>query len=415
MSPTYKFRGLFGTAATLLCAAAIWNCSSETNHDNASAPPNTGMTNVALKLQYQAPPLLDSLVLDCYGSDTLHLVHAANDGNFSMDLFPHDNWIFKAKVYANGNLMQVGELETKLEAGATANLNIKLHPIVGFVYVEIPLGLSNTAGVKNGTMILHSDKDHYEIPLSMSSSSGIFKSGMLNLGANYDVSIVLFDAEGNEIYKLTDKFLLTEDSPIPELSLQSLRSQVSLAIQAAAEKNVNLTLPLPAGYRLPRPEELLITEYFSAPDTKDTNQYEFVEIFNGSLDTLILDDCFLSITNGTTTKSFMLSASEIAPAQVMVLGSTNSNNTPAENLNTEGWLDLGNSKGAIALMCGDMQMDEIYYASEPDSIHTNVVPALTSSKNGSSGQLNISQWENRKDSTAWCLASPTPGKLSSCN
>lgn len=415
MSPTYRHRSLLGTAATLLCAAALWNCSSETSHDNASAPMNNGASSVALKLQYQAPPLLDSLVLDCYGSDTLHLVHSVNDGNFNMDLFPHDNWIFKAKVYANGNLMQVGELETKLEAGTTANLNIKMHPIVGFVYVEIPLGLSNAAGVTSGKMTLDSDKDHYEIPLTKTASSGIFKSDMLNLGANYDVAITLFDEAGNEIYKLTDKFLLTEDSPVPELSLQSLRSQVSLAIQAAAEKNVNLTLPLPAGYRLPRAEELLITEYFSAPDTKDTNQYEFVEIFNGSLDTLILDDCFLNITNGTTTKSFMLTVSEIAPAQVMVLGSTNSNNTPAENLNTEGWLDLGNSKGAVALMCGDVLMDGIYYASEPDSIHPNVVPALGSSKNGSSGQLNISQWENRKDSTAWCLASPTPGKLNSCN
>lgn len=415
MSPTNKIRSLVGTAAILLCAGTLWNCSSENSHDNTSAPAITGATNVALKLEYHAPPLLDSLVLDCYGADTLHIVHAANDGNFSMDLFPHDNWTFKAKVYANGNLMQVGELETKLEAGTAANLNIKMHPIVGFVYVEIPLGLSNAAGVKSGKMTLTSDKDKYEIPLEIGASSGVFKSGMLNLGANYDVVIVLLDEFGNEIYKLSDKFLLTEDSPVPELSLQSLRSQVSLAIQAAAEKNVSMTLPLPAGYRLPRAEELLITEYFSAPDSKDTTQYEFVEIFNGSLDTLILDDCTLSITSGSTTKTFALTTSEIPPAKPMVLGSTNSLNTPAENLNTEGWLDLGNSKGGISLKCGDILMDELYYASEPDSIHTNVVPALGSSKYGSSGQLNINKWESRKDSSAWCLSSPTPGKLGSCN
>ena len=415
MSPIHNNRSRLGAAALLLCAATLWNCSGEAhNENNASAPAEGHHANVALKLQYMDPPLLDSLVLDCYGADTLHLVHDVSDGNFSMDLFPHDSWTFNAKVYANGHLMQVGELETRLEAGTTANLNIKLHPIVGFVYVEIPLGLSNAAGVRSGKMTLVSPKDRYEIPLTVTASSGIFKSDMLNLGANYDVSIVLYDELGKEIYKLSDSFLLTEDSPVPELSLQSLRSQVSLAIQAAAEKNVSLTLPLPAGYRLPRPEELLITEYFSAPDSKDSTQYEFVEIFNGSLDTLILDECYLSITSGSATKNFLLTVSEIPPAEILVLGSTNSNNTPAENLNTEGWFDLGNSKGAIALKCGDLPMDELYYASEPDSLHTNVVPAVASGKYGSSGQLKIDQWQDRKASTAWCLTVPTPGKLSAC-
>lgn len=415
MSPTIKNRGIFGTAAIILCAATLWNCSTDSANDNSSAALNGTSTNVALKLEYNAPPLLDSLVLDCYGADTLHLVHAANDGNFSLDLFPSDHWNFLAKVYANGALMQVGELETKLDAGTNVNLNIQMHPIVGFVYVEIPLGLGNAAGIRTGVMTLSSKENHYEIPMTITASKGYFKSEMLKLGATYDVTISLQDADGNEIYALSDKFLLSEDSPNPDLSLNSLRAQISIAIQAAAEKNVNLTLPLPAGYRLPRAEELLITEYFSAPDSKDSSQYEFVEIFNGSLDTLILDDCTLNVTSGSTSKSLPLTVSEIPPAGILVLGSANSEKTPAGNVNTDGWLDLGNSKGAVALKCGNEVMDEIYYATEPDSLHANVVPALGSSKYGSSGQLDIDQWNNRKETTAWCLGAPTPGKLSFCN
>lgn len=415
MSPTMKYRSLLGSAATLLCAGAIWNCSTEASNEHSASALNAGSANVALKLEYNTPPLLDSLVLDCVGADTLHLVHAANDGNFTLDLFPSEHWNFQAKVYANGSLMQVGELETKLDAGTAVNLNIQMHPIVGFVYVEIPLGLQNAAGIKSGLMTLTSEKKHYEIPMVMGTSKGYFKSEMLKLGETYSVTLSLQDSEGKEIYNLQDKFLLSEDSPNPELSLNSLRGQISLAIQAAADKNVNLTLPLPAGYRIPRAEELLITEYFSAPDAKDPQQFEFVEIFNGSLDTLILDDCALNVTSGNTSKSFALTVSEIAPAELLVLGSTSSEKTPAGYVNTEGWLDLGNSKGTISLKCGNTLMDEIYYASEPDSLHTNVVPALGSSKYGSSGQLNIDKWKNRSEAIAWCLGSPTPGELSFCN
>lgn len=415
MSPKIMNRGLISTAATLLCAGALWNCSGETASSNGSAAQETTFTNVALKLVYNAPPLLDSLVLDCYGADTLHLVHAANDGNFSMDLFPSDRWIFEAKVYANGNLMQVGELETKLEAGTNINLNIQMHPLVGFVYVEIPLGLQNAAGIKSGIMTLTSGEKKYELPMVIDASKGYFKSEMLKLGETYDVTISLRDQDNNEIYALKDRFLLSEDSPNPNLSLQSLRAQISIAIQAAVEKNVNLILPLPAGYRPPHAEELLITEYLSAPDSKDSSQYEFVEIFNGSLDTLILDDCTLSITSGSNSKSFPLTISEIPPAGLLVLGSANSERTPSRNINTEGWLDLGNSKGAIALKCGNELMDELYYATEPDSLHPNVVPALGSSKYGSSGQLNIDKWITRHDGSAWCLGTPTPGELSFCN
>lgn len=415
MRPTHKFRCALGTAAALLCAGSVWNCSNDTAAETSSAPFGLEHANVALKLEYNETPLLDSLVLDCYGTDTLHLVKSPKDANFNLDLFPNDNWSFKAKIYANGDLMQIGEKDLKLDAGANVNLNIQMHPIVGFVYVEVPLGLSNSAGVKNGKMTLTSQKDSYNIPMVMTANSAVFKSGMLNLGANYDVEIVLYDDLGKEIYKLKDNFLLSEDSPVPKLTLNSLRAQVYLAVQAAAEKNVNLTLPLPAGYRLPKANELLITEYLSAPNTRDRNQYEFVEIFNGSLDTLILDDCTLDIVSGSSSKSFPLITSEILPAQALVLGSPTNSNTPPEYINTEGWLDLGNSKGAIALTCGGVTMDELYYSSAPDSIHTNVVPALGSSKNGSSGQLNIEMWEDRKDSTAWCLGNPTPGKLSYCN
>ena len=86
-------------ATSLLCAFALWNCGSETHEPNAVIN-NSEQASVALRLQYSTPPLLDSLVLDCYGADTLHYVHPADSALFNMDLFPSDNWSFKTKIYA---------------------------------------------------------------------------------------------------------------------------------------------------------------------------------------------------------------------------------------------------------------------------------------------------------------------------
>lgn len=410
MSPTKKYRTLFGTAVSLMCAASLWNCSDQTSSEKINAVEGVS-TNVALALNYAETPLLDSLVLDCYGTDTLHFVHSTDNGKFNMDLFPGDHWNFKAKIYANGALMQVGELETKLTAGTSVNLNIQMHAIVGYVYIEVPLGLNNDAGVKSGIMKLTSDKDSYSIPMEQTASSGVFKSDMLKLGANYDVEIILYDALGKEIYKLTDQFLLTEDSPVPDLTLNSLRTQVALAVNAASNKNVSLSLPLPAGYRKPRIDDLLITEVFPAPDSKDSSQFEFVEIYNGSLDTLILDDCTIGLTSSSTLKTFPLTVSEILPNQALVLGSTISEKTPALFINTDGWADMTGTKGAVVFKCDGITLDTLFYAGEPDSLHTNVVPALGSSKYGSSAQLKLDQWKNRADSTAWTLAPPTPGEI----
>ena len=142
MSPMMKKHAKI--AASFLCALSLWNCGSD-SHDTSATIGKSGTASVALSLAYKAPPLLDSLVLDCYGTDTLHYVRSTDNSSFSMDLFPSDSWKFKAKLYANGALMQLGELETRLEAGTNVDLNIQMHPVVGFVYVEEHMDLIKEA------------------------------------------------------------------------------------------------------------------------------------------------------------------------------------------------------------------------------------------------------------------------------
>ena len=411
MSPTLK--RYTKITSSILCAIAFWNCShhssdaSYTSNDSATSE----LTNVALSLKYSTTPLLDSLVLDCYGTDTLHYVHSVDNALFDMKLFPSDSWKFIAKIYANGALMQQGELETKLTAGSTVNLSIQMHPVVGFFYVEIPLGLKNDAGISGGTMILSSGSDRYEIPMETTTEGGYFRSDMLKLGCEYNVEIALYNSDGETIYSLTDKFTLTEDSPIPALSLNSLQSDVAVAIQAAEERVVEVTLPLKAGFRSPRTDDLLITEFLVSPDSKDSSQYEFIEIYNGSIDTLILDDCSIGVTSSGSLKYVTITASEIEPGKVMVLGDTRKEAVLPNHINTDGWNDIVGTKGSLVLKCNGETLDSLYYSSTIDSLQS-VIPV--SSKAGISTQLDLDLWEDRADSSAWCLAEPTPGELTFC-
>ena len=410
MSPIYKKHAPLVT--TLLCTLAFWNCGSDSLESSTIADVSE-TASVKLSLKYKAPPLLDSLVLDCYGTDTLHYVHSVDDASFSMDLFPGDNWKFKAKIYANGALMQKGELETKLTAGTAVNLSIQMHPVVGFVYVEVPLGLKNETGVTSGKMTLSSGNDRYEIPMETTTEGIVFKSGMLPLGREYNVVITLSNSDGADIYKVSDKFTLSEDSPVPDLTLNSLRSKVAVSIEPADERHIEITVPLKAGYRSPRSEDLLITEFFVSPDSKDSTQYEFVELYNGTIDTLILDDCSLGVLSSGSMRYVPLTTSEIAPQQVLVLGDAKSENVAPPHIYTDGWTTLVGTKSSIVLKCNGETMDSLYYSTSPDSVHTNVVPIST--KNGISTQLNIEYWKSRSDSTAWCLGTPSPGVVTFCD
>ena len=396
-------------AAALITAGTLIACSDDSG---SSKPQTLDMSKVSIELAYTAAPRLDSIVLDCIGADTLHIVHDSKDSSFELDLFPHDRWTLSAKLYANGGLMQEGEVVTKIEAGSSLDVTIPLHAIVGFVYVEIPLGFGNPAGVASGTLSLTTDDTSYSYKMTMDGVNAVFASGMLPLGKTYEIKLLLKDSEGKTIYSLQDSFLLTEDSPVPEFSVKSIRSKVQLAISTADEVNKELSLRLPGHFRYPSVGDIVVTEVFTAVNTKDSSQYEFVELYNGSLDTLNLEGCTVG-TNSVASSSCAIVPGRINPGDILVLGELGER-TPEAYRNTDKWKALGNTKGSIVLQCMGVILDTLYYADKPDSLHVEVIPAMGSSKYGQSSQLNIRKWQKRDKADSWCLSEPTPGKLDYC-
>ncbi len=413
MSPTFK-KHVCRYAATTLTALALWNCSSNSSHDDSIQAFQLGtQANVALNLDYSDTPLIDSLVLDCYGPDTLHFVHSVEKKLFNLDVFPSEEWIFKAKLYANGTLMQEGEITTALEAGATINLKIPMHALVGFVYVEIPIGFGNPAGIKKGEMKLTSKDESYTYPMVFNSDNVSFKSGDLKLNREYHITLTMQDESGKSIFSLEDDFSLDENTPIPNFQIASLRSKIALAIELAKDVNVQVKLKLPATKRAPVVNDLIVSEFFVVANDKDSSQYNFVELYNGSTDTLVLDKCTLGKTSSVNGAA-EIDALALPPNEVLVVGNRGTANIAGIYKYAENMPQFGKTSGSIVLQCDGNVLDSLYYG-KSDSLH--VAPLSVGSSSGDnrkSTQLNIGLWNKRNEPESWCTGAPTPGSISAC-
>ncbi|SIN98083.1 hypothetical protein [Fibrobacter sp. UWB11] len=410
MSPTFK-KHVCRYAATTLTALALWNCSSDSSQVDESIQLGTP-ANIALSLDYSETPLLDSLVLDCYGPDTLHFVHSVEKKSFSLDLFPSDEWVFKAKLYANGTLMQEGDVTTALEAGSAVNLKIPMHAIVGFVYVKIPIGFGNPAGIKKGEMKLTSKDESYTFPMAFDSDNVTFTSDGLKLNREYHITLTMQDENGKNIFSLEDDFTLNENTPIPNFQIESLRSKIALAIELANDVNLQVTFKLPATKRAPAANDLIVSEFFIIANANDSSQFNFVEFYNGSTDTLVLDKC--SFGKSSQSDASEIGAIALPPNEVIVIGDREKADVSGMYVYNEKMPEFGKTYGSLVLQCDGAVLDSLYYG-KADSLHVTPLPLGSSSATiRKSTQLNIELWNKRNEPDSWCTGVPTPGSITAC-
>lgn len=414
MSPEIKKKT--SALAVALCALALCNCGSDDRESSPVGSVEAKTASVALRLSHMEVPLTDSLVVDCYGADTLHMKLGPKDAGFNLDVFPHDHWKFSAKLYANGALMQKGEVETALSAGEVANISIPMHAVVGFVYVEIPLGFGNPAGIASGSLKLQSESDTFEYPMTIAGSTAVFTSDMLPLGVDYAFSLTLRDAAGNAIYSIEDSVHIDENTPVPELQINSLRAKISVSLQLSDGVEMVFPLELPAARRAPAEGDLVISEFLVNPVKSDSTAFDFVEIYNGSNDTLEITGC--SIGKSTLPKeSALIESLVLPPREALVLGNDTNPNTPEEYRHTENMPTFLKSAGSMAasivLHCDGEIMDSVYYG-KVDSLHLSAVPLNNSSSTTRSSHLNIGAWDDRENPENWCLGMPSPGVATFC-
>ena len=365
MSPTKMIKKAVCSLAMAMCAVPFWNCSSNSPEDTPTGSLEAKTASVALRLTHADVPLMDSIVVECIGADSLHLTAGAKDARFDLDLFPHDHWKFRARLYANGALMQKGEVEMKLEAGTTVDISIPMHALVGFVYVEIPLGFGNPAGVASGTLTLASAQGTFTYPMETDGLNATFRSEMIPLGYDYAVTLSLMDSAGVAIYSISDTIRIDENSPVPELSINSLRAKTKIALQVADDVELQIPLALPATRRKVKEGDLVISEFLVNIAKGDSTAYEFIEVYNGSNDTLLIEDCFIGKTSALK-ESAAIRPVELPPRMALAIGSDSSEVVPEEFRLVDkmpAFVKTGtNSTNAtIVFHCEGEVLDSVYY------------------------------------------------------
>jgi hypothetical protein len=411
LSKNTKKTILVGALSVLLLSAC---------HDNASSdktPYAGGTAAVRLDIGSMEMPLLDSITIDCFGADTTHLVTISAESTFDLDLLPFDSWVFKAKVYANGGLLtQEGETEVAVSAGDLMDVVIQLQALIGFIYVKIPLGLGNPLGIESGTLSIASDQLDSTYTFELDDKEATLSTQALPLGKTYFIQIHLFNALGDTIYAFSDSILINADNLFPTIILESLRGDISVSIQMQTMSPQEWQATFSTSKkRTPIAGDLLITEFFVYPKISGTS-FEFVEIYNGSIDSLILDSCTLS-ESSSKSRTLLPAHTVIPPATFWVLGN-DSVDSPDIIIDTG---DLPKSARALVFHCRSEVIDSIWYNTATDSTNTNPFPMAT----GKTTQLPLDHWKTQDSGTSWCLGNSTfqfgenifygsPGKDASC-
>lgn len=340
-------------------------------------------------------PLADSLVLDLVGPDSLHVV-LNGDANTLSQRLSAGEWNFYAKFYANGILVQKGEAGATLHSGEEISVTISMHAVAGFLYVRIPLGLENARGIGSGTLLVRDGDSETSYAFQIQNGEATAATGILDMGTVYSAQIYLFSAKGDTLYALQSDVKIDAENFSVSWILASLQSDLSLEIIQDTLKTFTAEARLPAKRRTPSVGDVLITEFMTE------GKAEFVEIYNASLDTLVLDGCTLWATASSAAKVKLVSDSALvatlAPDAYFVFGKDSVLERDAAAA-----LSLAGTKGSIAFRCAGMTLDSLFYANADrvagDSLSISAFP-IDSKK---SLQLPLENYQARGEGSSWCI------------
>lgn len=387
-------------AAGLVSAIALIGCSHESSSD--AKAPDSG--NLQVSLNYTSTNHLDSLVLTGIGTDTIHYRLGASDKALELELYP-SVWTFDAKLYAGGILMQHGEGETEIKSGEHSYLQIALKALYGFIDVEIPLGLGNPSGIAGGTLTLKSDDSTYTYNIKIREPFAYFESDALPLDRWYEVSLDLFDAKGGIVYNSTDSLYLDPENASVNWSLTSLKGTLSVSIVADEISKVQVDVGFASrDRRTPRQGDAIFSEFLAIP--KSGTPYEFIEFYNATLDTLLLDNCEIKLKASSSGATTIPEGTVLLPASYITIGADST-----EAIHPESWFSSGitNTRASLSLVCDGIVVDSIAYSisaeQESDSIKI---------ESSTSTHLDLSYWEIHNSGKAWCNGEATPNFASPC-
>ena len=363
-------------------------CSSAENPETSSAE----LSHVHLDVARSTLPLQDSLVVDLMGPDTFHLVLSDGESFLEQRLNPGE-WNFYAKQYANGMLVEQGEISATLDAGEEASLSISMHAVAGFLYVKIPLGLENSLGISAGVLQMRGQDFSKDYPFEVGAVDASVATDMLILGKKYEAKILLFSTEGDTLYAIDSQVTIDGEHFALDWTLNSLYADLSLSIVTDSIRTLAVTAHLPAKVRFPQKGDVLISEFMTE------GKEEFVEIYNATLDTLKLEGCSLWATASSTLKPMTDSSftARMAPGSYLVFGR---DSVVGSDVNVP--LAMPGTKGSIVFRCASGTVDSLFYASAKNVTSDSLLISEFPIDSKLSVQLPLSHYQDRSEGRAWC-------------
>ncbi|MDR0516232.1 MAG: hypothetical protein LBH25_04230 [Fibromonadaceae bacterium] len=344
-------------------------------------------------------PMFDSISVRISASDMsdIHISERNIKDNLKIDGVPYgENREFEVKIYADsGKLVQKGEASADLIVGETHIIPISLVALAGFLRLEVPLGIPNNTGIHSGKLFL----GNLQYNMKFETGKGVFSTNSMSLDEVFEIEIELYDSKGEVLFIGNKTLSLSSIVQTETIQLQSTKGQVILELQASSDKPSQVLAMLPEssyGYRKPENfGDLFFTEIFAYPKTSGQD-FEYMEIYNITLDTLLLSGCRIAEneTSSTTTKRLNMPKNLILPPMEYLFFGRDSVVGADFNYKTFHLLTTGQSLG---FFCEDLVIDTIAFYAKGE----NLFPL----EKGRAMQLPLANYQNRTQGSSWCFGS----------
>jgi hypothetical protein len=401
------FRVLCIAACSLLSAMIgllIVACSGGGGSSVGGGSGNATEGVVKLFLGKVQVPMFDSIIVDVSAADmaSIHVSKKTLDENLKIEGIPQgETRKFEIKIYADsGALVQKGEAIADIKAGESITIPIKLEALAGFLRLEVPIGITNSTGVSSGKLFL----DDLEFDMQIENGKGVFNTNSLPLDTDFSMRIELKDETGEILFTGSKNISLSSISQTETMQSQSNRGSVILELSASSTGSSQGVVTLPSNSRPPEKYgEVFFTEIYVDPKASGDN-FEYLEIYNATLDTLELSTCRVARNRSTTANSYRFNMPEnliLPPAEFLFFGR---DSVVLASFNYNGFT-LANSEQSLGFFCGNSVIDSLYYTTSAE----NKFPITR----GKAMQLPLANYEIRALGSSWCLGF-SPGEDAVC-
>jgi hypothetical protein len=352
-------------------------------------------------------PLFDSISVLVSATDMQSVYTSANSINDNMRIegVPiGENRRFEVKIYADhGKLVQKGEAVADITEGQVAAIRITLTPLLGFLSLEVTLGLANIADVHSGKLFL----DSQEFQMQIENGRGIFTTGALPLNEIFTLKVELKNSNGEILFFGQKQITLSSALQRETLQLQSTRGSVVLELSLNKYGPVQILAVLPMSVSR-EPEnygDLFFTEIFADPKSSGGDFFQYMEIYNATLDTLELSKCRIAQKESSATvgqnRMEMPDDLILLPTEFLYFGR---DSVTDADFNYEKFR-LVKGGQSLGFFCGKSIIDTLTFSASGD----NPFPLML----GKAMQLPLSNFADRAMGSSWCIGK-SPRMNASC-